>query len=456
MAMLAGASRRYFDVESSESDLELSLRSEESSSSAAVAAPGRRFALPGRVLTACGLATAAAVVLVTSQRAAKAPSSAAGPSEVTTKVSLPEAVELSENSPLKPLELLHDGNVCDSNEEFFGGLCYRKCEDLTGGRAPIRTTPWSCCESSPCTFYNEHASGAPLPCRGYDVSGSGSCPHKPGACLVNEELFFGECYKSCSLLTEGAYPHRVAPATCCKATGLACLNFKNDKTSQAFAVGGGAGDNDTSTPGVVHFPIKDLTEEGKASIQKTSGIFSMPKIDDKTPDGPLKPIENMTDGNVCGDEEELWDGLCYKKCSILTEGEAAIRTSPWTCCENHPCGIKNQRGKIGSTMLCKGYDVSGSDGCPHKPGACLLDEELFLGVCYKKCEVLTEGVYPFRVGPASCCKSKNKLGCLNPMNDLTSSSLDVGGDAQDGEASAHFPELKLTEKSHDDEEEHSA
>ena len=39
--------------------------------------------------------------------------------------------------------------------------------------------------------------------------------------------------------------------------------------------------------------------------------------------------------------------------------------------------------------------IIGEDGaCPHKPGACLKNEELFLGVCYKQCRLLkgTNGV----------------------------------------------------------------
>lgn len=57
---------------------------------------------------------------------------------------------------LKPLELLDDGNVCDTNEELFGGLCYKKCSLLTTGEAPIRTSAWTCCASHPCTPFNEH------------------------------------------------------------------------------------------------------------------------------------------------------------------------------------------------------------------------------------------------------------------------------------------------------------
>ena len=37
---------------------------------------------------------------------------------------------------------------------------------------------------------------------------------------------------------------------------------------------------------------------------------------------PLARPEDLLDGNVCADDEELLGDLCYKKCSLLTHGEA--------------------------------------------------------------------------------------------------------------------------------------
>lgn len=163
---------------------------------------------------------------------------------------------------LKPVENLHDGNVCEDDEELFENLCYKKCALLTANQFCIRTSPFSCCASHPCGFSNQKVMMR-TPCNGYDISGDtigGGCPHQPGACLEDEELNLGICYKKCSLLTNGQYPHRVAAATCCKSQGLFCLNIFLDKTEADFAVGGGKGDGDASTPGNPHYPLTALTE----------------------------------------------------------------------------------------------------------------------------------------------------------------------------------------------------
>jgi len=345
---------------------------------------------------------------------------------------------------------------CDSGEELFAGLCYKTCSSLTEGGAPIRTSSWTCCQSHPCSVLNTRGSvGSKLVCNGFDVSAQGGCPHKPGKCLDDEELHLGVCYKKCTLLTEGTFPHRVAAATCCKTEGLGCLDIRNDKTSNAFDVGGGAGEENTPTLATAHLPREDGVAEPQAAKGLTTEERARQTSYLSAPSGGnLIPLENRHDGNVCGFDEELYAGLCYKKCSLLTKGQAPIRTSSWTCCEGHPCGLTNEHGAVGKTLLCNGFDVASDGSCPHKPGACLVDEELHLGMCYKKCRLLTHGRFPYRFAAATCCREQG-LGCLNVLNDLTSMSFNVGGGAGDGDASTpsvvHFPQQRLTEASDDDE-----
>lgn len=163
-------------------------------------------------------------------------------------------------------EDLFDGNPCGNDEELFESLCYKKCSLLTAGKARFRTSAFSCCEGHPC-MTNQKVNFPPEPCSGFDIGGNingeeGECPHAPGSCLKNEEMVAGVCYKKCTLLTDGAYPHRVAAATCCKATGVACLNPYNLKTDfLKFIVGGGRGDGNPATPGYAHAPLKSLTEQ---------------------------------------------------------------------------------------------------------------------------------------------------------------------------------------------------
>lgn len=158
---------------------------------------------------------------------------------------------------------MNDGNLCNDDEEQLKGLCYKKCALLTNGTHPIRTSPMTCCEKHPCSFFNQKV-GAGM-CSGYDVSGEllpGGCPHTPGTCLADEELKFNVCYKKCTILTNGQFPNRVAPLTCCKAKGFSCFNPLNLDTNQAYDVGGGDGDGDKATPADHHLPMTSLTENG--------------------------------------------------------------------------------------------------------------------------------------------------------------------------------------------------
>lgn len=163
----------------------------------------------------------------------------------------------------------------------------------------------------------------------------------------------------------------------------------------------------------------------------------------------LSPLANVTDGNVCADDEELFVGLCYGKCSILAGPSYPKRTSAYSCCGN-PCSLTKQKVASIFPLPCKGYDVGGMaeeprGGCPHAPGACLVDEELFLGTCYKKCSLLTNAKYPYRVGSLTCCTSDSKLSCLNPFKDFTDVKFNVGGGNTAMDKVPHAPEIQLTE-----------
>lgn len=157
-----------------------------------------------------------------------------------------------------------DGNVCADNEELHGGLCYKKCSLLTDSSHPFRSTPWTCCKANTCNPFRDglrHDLGI---CSGYDVSsndqGHEACPHSPGACLANEELLAGVCYKKCSVLTRGVYAFRWSPVHCCKTTGVRCTYPPYVDFSLSYRVAGGKDDMDPTTPADPHRPIKELTE----------------------------------------------------------------------------------------------------------------------------------------------------------------------------------------------------
>jgi len=171
----------------------------------------------------------------------------------------------------------------------------------------------------------------------------------------------------------------------------------------------------------------------------------------------LAPKENKNDGNLCGEDEEEFEKGCYKKCALLTNGEAAHRTSPFSCCPKPHCGFRDERINV---RVCSGYDVAGDEEgkgkCPHQEGVCLADEEIHLGMCYKKCSELTKGEYEHRTSALTCCKFSpdnlhNVVKCLDPWNTDTSLAYSVGGGAGDGDKSTpskpHAPMTALTETS---------
>jgi len=174
----------------------------------------------------------------------------------------------------------------------------------------------------------------------------------------------------------------------------------------------------------------------------------------------LTPNQTRNDGNICYDDEEFFNGLCFKTCKALTAGKFPLRIAPNKCCMGkklEDCDVAHTQT---SDKPCGGLEVSGDkegkSGCPNPPGTCLSNEEAYGGQCYKKCEYLTKGVYPFRSGSNSCCKidpSKNGLACfLGGLTKDAKTALEfgVGGGAGDGHDrtpdAPHPPDLDQAEK----------
>jgi len=199
-------------------------------------------------------------------------------------------------------------------------------------------------------------------------------------------------------------------------------------------------------------PLLDL----KAQMKEKPGVsqlkVNLTEMNDLSRDELLHPVDqDRNDGNVCPDDEELHADLCYKKCSTLTGGKYPIRTTAWSCCAEQPCSFFNS--KFTSLLeYCSGYDVSGdAEGkeCPHAPGACMENEEYSLGLCYKKCAILTNNTFPYRSAASTCCRYNNHIACLDALNTETKPEFNVGGGVADGHASTpnmtHAPMQRLTE-----------
>merc|ERR1711860_303872 len=89
--------------------------------------------------------------------------------------------------------------------------------------------------------------------------------------------------------------------------------------------------------------------------------------------------------------------------------------------------------------FCDGLDVAGAKA----------NKEFNLGMCYKKCALLTNNTFPFRSAAGTCCMYNSHWACLDVVNIKTSPDFDVGGGIGDGYASTpdsfHPPIAKLTE-----------
>eukprot|EP00913_Durusdinium_trenchii_P028789 g26996.t1 len=177
-------------------------------------------------------------------------------------------VQLSEASfpgfPMKSTDGSHPANVWSGNVQHIAPS-QPAAAPSTAAKAPASALD-SCaahiCE--PVDSNGEHkcqlsqnaiasilSSPSLMPCHGYDIAGTREgkkrCPHAPGICLKDCQLYLGTCFKKCSVLTNGAFPHRKAFATCCKAESLfQCLMPGEAKTDQAFAEGGGFGHSEGS------------------------------------------------------------------------------------------------------------------------------------------------------------------------------------------------------------------
>jgi len=140
-------------------------------------------------------------------------------------------------------------------------------------------------------------------------------PYDGWPCREGEEIFFGKCYASCANLTNGDFPYRNDDCTCCKS--LPC----------------------------VQDPALMLDDCGKFN-KNSVGLTPMEPL---LPDCPYA-------------NEELFEGLCYKKCALMTNGMFPYRSAMNTC----------GNGKYGGNWTmglgpCSGFGIGGTKCAPHIP-----------------------------------------------------------------------------------------
>lgn len=267
---------------------------------------------------------------------------------------------------------------CLKDEEQFAGLCYMKCSLLTGGRAPHRVANTACCKTDN-DFFCQLLSSDQAISASLSVGGGAAIhnnPHAPGVggiCGLNEEAYQGLCYPQCKDLTKGKSPHRVGSFSCCAGTQVECLQGKG--TMSATAEYGRSvipaakdtgrsykainlmdarcdGDEDEFN-GLCYSKCSELTF-GQGSIRTGpstcctcgSGIFE--GLCCMIPWNDLTDISyavgtsrhgKVTDPHPpgmrvrCSSLEEEFEGICYQKCSDLTDNRMPHRISSISCCK---------------------------------------------------------------------------------------------------------------------------
>lgn len=228
-------------------------------------------------------------------------------------------------------------------------------------------------------------------------------------CLPDEELFQGLCYMRCSILTNGNAPYRQSASECCKDSNFFCLFMGNTK-SPYFGMGGGQSPPTTAA----HAP-------------KVGGICD-------------------ADGHG---SEESFNGLCYKKCSVLTGGKFPVRVNPTECCGGGTLECLSGKGNVsgnaefGAGVHAPGEEKSEMTARSRMSMLCLPNEEEYLGNCYQKCSQLSEGKANKRVSPEGCCTCTpgpfEPLCCMWPFNVKTQPSYNVGTNYYGKTAPPHPP-----------------
>jgi len=76
-----------------------------------------------------------------------------------------------------------------------------------------------------------------------------------------------------------------------------------------------------------------------------------------------------------------------------------------------------------------------------------------MGVCYKRCALLTERKYNYPSSATSCCLYNSQWACMTASNTVSSPDYNIGGGANDMRLAPfaeapHDPLLELTEGTH--------
>lgn len=111
--------------------------------------------------------------------------------------------------------------------------------------------------------------------------------------------------------------------------------------------------------------------------------------------------QDLPKGWPCEKGESLFMNLCYVDCGEATGGKFPSRYDACTCCSTLPC----DKTPLSFAQDCVKFDkgAKGFDAIQPRLTNCRDEqEELFEGLCYLKCEILTAKMYSVRTGMNTC------------------------------------------------------
>ena len=149
---------------------------------------------------------------------------------------------------------------------------------------------------------------------------------------------------------------------------------------------------------------------------------------------------------TCLKDEELFAGLCYMKCSLLTAGKAQQRIGNTMCCSTDNdflCTfLQNFQSNSPSMAIGGGAAINNSPHAPGVGGVCNGKQDTYQGLCYPSCASLTNGQSPHRVGNFACCHG-SKLDCVSGHGTIsTASSYGVSSIPSSESPIASYDELR--------------
>lgn len=110
-------------------------------------------------------------------------------------------------------------------------------------------------------------------------------------------------------------------------------------------------------------------------------------------------------GWPCGPDEELYDSRCFLTCANISGGKLTFRAAPCQCCADERC-LQTPAPPDSKPVMDCGLFNKAADGMgahqPLLPDCPYEDEEIFEGLCYTKCSLLTMGKYSIRTAMNTC------------------------------------------------------